>query len=72
MRTAEKFVKRGEAKIHMVWEDWFWDSLKVKGRLEEASGRRIGEEAFARVARARIGDGASAVSNRLYLVERRG
>lgn len=36
MRLAEKFVNRGEAEIHMVWEDWFWDSLKMKGRLEEA------------------------------------
>lgn len=36
IRYAEKFIMRGEAQIHMVWEDWFWDSLKVKGRLEEA------------------------------------
>ena len=36
MRYAEKFIMRGEAQLHMVWEDWFWDSLKVKGRLDEA------------------------------------
>ncbi|KAF6756825.1 hypothetical protein DFP72DRAFT_892416 [Ephemerocybe angulata] len=36
MRYADKFVNRGEAQIYMVWEDWFWDSLKMKGRLDEA------------------------------------
>jgi hypothetical protein len=36
MRLAEKFIQRREAQIHLVWEDWFWDSLKVKGRLDEA------------------------------------
>lgn len=29
MKYAEKFISRGEAQIHMVWEDWFWDSLHL-------------------------------------------
>ncbi|RXW18764.1 hypothetical protein EST38_g7083 [Candolleomyces aberdarensis] len=36
MRYAEKFAQRGEAQIHLVWEDWFWDSLMVNGRLDES------------------------------------
>jgi DNA replication regulator DPB11 len=28
---AEKFNKLGEGKIHMVWEEWFWDSLEFGG-----------------------------------------
>lgn len=34
-RVAERFNERGEAKIMMVWEDWFWDSLRRGGRFEE-------------------------------------
>ena len=36
MRYAEKFNSRGEAKIHLVWEEWFWDSLDFGGRFDEA------------------------------------
>ncbi|KAF4614207.1 hypothetical protein D9613_008021 [Agrocybe pediades] len=35
MRYAEKFNERGEARIYMVWEEWFWDSLEFGGRFEE-------------------------------------
>ncbi|KAG2101595.1 uncharacterized protein F5147DRAFT_708731 [Suillus discolor] len=35
MRYADKFNKRGEAKIHVVWEEWFWDCLEFRGRFEE-------------------------------------
>jgi hypothetical protein len=31
MRYAEKFNKKGESKICMVWEEWFWDSLDFGG-----------------------------------------
>ncbi|KDR78628.1 hypothetical protein GALMADRAFT_223890 [Galerina marginata CBS 339.88] len=37
MRYAEKFNSRGEAKIHLVWEEWFWDSLDFGGRFDEAT-----------------------------------
>ena len=36
MRYAEKFNNKGEAKIFLVWEEWFWDSLEFGGRFEEA------------------------------------
>jgi DNA replication regulator DPB11 len=32
MRYAEKFNNAGEARIHLVWEEWFWDSLDFGGR----------------------------------------
>ncbi|KAI0763303.1 hypothetical protein BD413DRAFT_211081 [Trametes elegans] len=32
---AEKFNRLGEARIHIVWEDWFWDSLRFGGRFDE-------------------------------------
>lgn len=35
MRYAEKFNKRGEASIQLVWEEWFWDSLEFGGRFDE-------------------------------------
>ncbi|KAH7906812.1 hypothetical protein BJ138DRAFT_1071221 [Hygrophoropsis aurantiaca] len=35
MRYAEKFNKRGEANISIVWEEWFWDSLEFGGRFDE-------------------------------------
>lgn len=31
MRYAAKFNKRKEANIHLVWEEWFWDSLEFGG-----------------------------------------
>jgi DNA replication regulator DPB11 len=31
MRYAEKFNNRGEANIHIIWEEWFWDSLEFGG-----------------------------------------
>ncbi|CAA7267493.1 unnamed protein product [Cyclocybe aegerita] len=37
MRYAEKFNGRGEAKIHLVWEEWFWDSIEFGGRFDEAT-----------------------------------
>ncbi|KAF8963181.1 hypothetical protein BDZ97DRAFT_1822178, partial [Flammula alnicola] len=37
MRYAEKFNSRKEAKIHLVWEEWFWDSLDFGGRFDEAT-----------------------------------
>ena len=36
MRYAEKFNSKGEARIHLVWEEWFWDSLDFGGRFDEA------------------------------------
>ncbi|KAJ3570667.1 hypothetical protein NP233_g4252 [Leucocoprinus birnbaumii] len=35
MRYAEKFNQRKEAVIHLVWEEWFWDSLDFGGRFDE-------------------------------------
>ncbi|KAH7884859.1 hypothetical protein F5I97DRAFT_1892879 [Phlebopus sp. FC_14] len=35
MRYAEKFNKRGEANIHLVWEEWFWDCVEFGGRFDE-------------------------------------
>ncbi|KAF9483199.1 hypothetical protein BDN70DRAFT_874071 [Pholiota conissans] len=37
MKYAEKFNARGEAQIHLVWEEWFWDSLDFGGRFDEAT-----------------------------------
>ena len=31
MKYAEKFNKRKEAHIHLVWEEWFWDCLEFGG-----------------------------------------
>jgi DNA replication regulator DPB11 len=31
MKYAEKFNARGEAKVQLVWEEWFWDSLEYGG-----------------------------------------
>ncbi|TFK34587.1 hypothetical protein BDQ12DRAFT_726811 [Crucibulum laeve] len=39
MRYAQKFNDRGEAQIHIVWEEWFWDSLDFGGRFDEAKYR---------------------------------
>ncbi|KAF9459055.1 hypothetical protein BDZ94DRAFT_1300839 [Collybia nuda] len=35
MRYAEKFNSKGEANVHLVWEEWFWDSLEYGGRFDE-------------------------------------
>jgi DNA replication regulator DPB11 len=35
MRYAEKFNSKGEANVHLVWEEWFWDSLEFGGRFDE-------------------------------------
>jgi DNA replication regulator DPB11 len=35
MKYAEKFNKRGEAQIWLVWEEWFWDSIEFGGRFQE-------------------------------------
>ncbi|KAL0069152.1 protein kinase activating protein dpb11 [Marasmius tenuissimus] len=35
MHYAEKFNKKGEADIKLVWEEWFWDSLEYGGRFDE-------------------------------------
>ncbi|KZT06146.1 uncharacterized protein LAESUDRAFT_701065 [Laetiporus sulphureus 93-53] len=35
MRYAEKFNQRREASIHVVWEEWFWDSLDFGGKFDE-------------------------------------
>jgi hypothetical protein len=37
MRYAEKFNHKREANIHLVWEEWFWDSLHYGGRFEETT-----------------------------------
>ena len=34
---ANKFNQMGEADIRIVWEDWFWDSLKFGGRFDEVA-----------------------------------
>ncbi|KAF8628551.1 hypothetical protein AX15_003819 [Amanita polypyramis BW_CC] len=36
MHYSRKFNQRGEANIHLVWEEWFWDSLEFGGRFNEA------------------------------------
>ena len=35
VRYAEKFNRMGEANIQIVWEDWFWDSLRYGGQFDE-------------------------------------
>ena len=35
VRYAAKFNQMGEARIRIVWEDWFWDSLRFGGRFDE-------------------------------------
>ena len=32
MRYARKFNQRGEANIHLIWEEWLWDSLEFGGK----------------------------------------
>ncbi|KZP22630.1 hypothetical protein FIBSPDRAFT_787042 [Athelia psychrophila] len=39
MQYAEKFNKHGEAHIHLVWEEWFWDSAEFGGRFDETRYR---------------------------------
>lgn len=34
MRYAAKFNKQKEANILMIWEEWFWDSLRLGGEFE--------------------------------------
>ena len=31
MKYAEKFNKKGEANIKLVWEEWFWDCINFGG-----------------------------------------
>jgi len=35
MKYAEKFNKQREAKIWLVWEEWFWDLMEFGGRFRE-------------------------------------
>ncbi|KAF9650190.1 hypothetical protein BDM02DRAFT_3259867 [Thelephora ganbajun] len=35
MKCAEKFNKKGEANIKLVWEEWFWDCIHFGGRWPE-------------------------------------
>ncbi|KAG7444267.1 uncharacterized protein BT62DRAFT_951949, partial [Guyanagaster necrorhizus] len=35
IKYAEKFNQHKEANIHLVWEEWFWDSLEFGGRFDE-------------------------------------
>ncbi|KAG7088076.1 hypothetical protein E1B28_012107 [Marasmius oreades] len=35
MHYAEKFNRKREADIKLVWEEWFWDSLEFGGRFDE-------------------------------------
>lgn len=37
MRYADKFNKRGEAKIQLIWQEWFWDSLEFGGKYVDDS-----------------------------------
>jgi DNA replication regulator DPB11 len=30
-RYARRFNERKEANIHIIWEEWFWDSLEFGG-----------------------------------------
>ena len=30
-KSAEKFNKKGEADIKLVWEEWFWDCINFGG-----------------------------------------
>jgi DNA replication regulator DPB11 len=62
MRYAEKFNSRGEAKIHLVWEEWFWDSLNFGGRFDETKYQVRGP----RPARKTVGEGIPISSFRLY------
>jgi len=39
MKYAEKFNKKGEANIKLVWEEWFWDCINFGG-TSLASGFR--------------------------------
>ena len=33
MRAVQKLNSKVENKVHMVWDDWFWDCLNFKGTL---------------------------------------
>ncbi|PPR02379.1 hypothetical protein CVT24_011721 [Panaeolus cyanescens] len=35
IQLAEKFNRKGEGNIRIVWEEWFWDSLDFGGRFDE-------------------------------------
>ncbi|KAH8831551.1 hypothetical protein DL96DRAFT_1705981 [Flagelloscypha sp. PMI_526] len=35
IKYASKFKRTGESEIHLVWEEWFWDSLEFGGRFRE-------------------------------------
>ena len=37
IKYAEKFNTTGEASIHIVWEEWFWDCLTFGGRFDESA-----------------------------------
>lgn len=37
MRYAERFNEAAEARTHLVWEEWFWDSLDSGGRSDETN-----------------------------------
>ena len=39
MRYAEKFNGTGEATVHLVWEEWFWDSLEFGGEWTNHDSR---------------------------------
>ena len=62
MRYAEKFNSRGEAKIHLVWEEWFWDSLDFGGRFDEEKY----DVRKPRPERKTIGEGMSILSFTLF------
>jgi DNA replication regulator DPB11 len=59
MRYAEKFNNAGEARIHLVWEEWFWDSLDFGGTL----GRDFGQSGDLTYPSGRFGEATYAVSS---------
>jgi DNA replication regulator DPB11 len=62
MCYAENLNSRGEAKIHLVWEEWFWDSLDFGGHFDEAKY----QVRKPRPERKTVGEGISISSLRLY------
>jgi hypothetical protein len=40
IRYANKFNARGEARIQIVWEEWFWDSLEFGGGFDRENHRQ--------------------------------
>ena len=55
MRYAQKFNKRKEAIIHLLWEEWFWDSLDYGGKQRLSTPTPLGSLFTMQVVSTRLG-----------------